>query len=77
MIREKVGHNPCITEEVAINALDRPPGRAMVNVRRTMAVKFCVALGAANRSTQVKHHVRVRMHLSERRTMFVAPRKRP
>jgi hypothetical protein len=76
MIWEKARHDPCITEKIAINGLDRPPRKPMLRIRRAIAVKFGVALGAVDRSTKVKHHVRVGMHLSERHTMFVAPRKK-
>jgi hypothetical protein len=74
MILKEAGHNPCVAQESAVGVLDRPTRKAILRIRRAIPIELRIALGLVDRTALIGHHLRIGMHLSERRAMLVAPR---
>src|SRR5882672_12565455 len=60
------GHDTCIAQEFATSIFNSPTTEAVPIECCQIAVKLCVAHRPADRTTEVVHHLGVRVHCRER-----------
>src|SRR3984885_14827031 len=70
-------HDTGVAEESAFFAFNHPAAEAMLTVSHCVAVKLCVALAAADRSSVVMHHHRICVHGGKRIPVGVLATAKP